>query len=387
MEHETIHLTEEGVKKLRFLELNENDVGLDLVKTNLKIQDEGLLSSHCLTLCGEQPPLKYTPMQFTAKHGLVKLFQVLLRNNIDPNFSENRETKQKRKRRMGLGRRKRDEESDSQLSIRAKNTKDVAVTKEHCDAYPLLLAAENGHHEIIKLLKYHNFSVGAKDISKTVNHVVMKNEDAELQNLMSRDAQSRAHRVNFRVTNEHYQTVLHLVFQQPLLACETSSNTTTKTAKQLKRKITYQNMVDMKNERLQEIATRYRECIKVLLDLDRFDDKEPISNSYPQQIRSIVNDKDIDGNTPLHCAVLNWSEDVVKKLLSLGANASIKNDHNEIPLTRISRTAFEDFLNKQCIIVEGFDASDDEVEEDSDVEEESKVTQDYNPAFMMTNKS
>ena len=30
-------------------------------------------------------------------------------------------------------------------------------------------------------------------------------------------------------------------------------------------------MVDMKNERLQEIATRYSECIKVLLDLDRFD--------------------------------------------------------------------------------------------------------------------
>ena len=55
-------------------------------------------------------------------------------------------------------------------------------------------------------------------------------------------------------------------------------------------------MVDMKNERLQEIATRYCECIKVLLDLDRFDDKEHMLDSYPQQIRSIVNDKDIDGN-------------------------------------------------------------------------------------------
>ena len=130
-----------------------------------------------------------------------------------------------------------------------------------------------------------------------------------------------------------------------------------------------------------------------MLDLDRFESKNieikssksetQINSRYSKQIRSIINDKDVDGNTPLHCAVLNWSEDVVKKLLALGANASIKNKQNEIALTRIGRAVFEDFLNKQCIIVEGFDASDDELEEDSDGEDESKVTQDYNPAFMM----
>ena len=84
----------------------------------------------------------------------------------------------------------------------------------------------------------------------------------------------------------------------------------------------------MKNKRLQDIAIKYRECIKILLDLDRFESKNieikssksetQINSRYSKQIRSIINDKDVDGNTPLHCAVLNWSEDVVKKLLALG---------------------------------------------------------------------
>ena len=71
-------------------------------------------------------------------------------------------------------------------------------------------------------------------------------------------------------------------------------------------------------------------------------------------------------------------------MLSLGANASIKNIQGDIPLRLICKSAFEDFLNKQCIIVDDFDPSDDEIEEDEDEDEEiKKVSQDYNPSFMM----
>ena len=386
MEEYSIKLNGDDVEKLRFAEFQENDISLELVKDKLTIHNDHLLSSHCIILTDEDATLKYTPMQFSAKCGLVKLAKVLLENNIDPNFkdNENLEPKKKKSRRFGLTRQKEDNERGSQSSIRTKDDKASIATKEYCDTYPLLLAAENGHHEIIKLFKYHNFADETKTTSETcVKYEGTANEDVELQKFMPTATPSKFQNVNFKVTNENYQTVLHVVLQQHLLALETNAVAPRTSTKLLKRKITYQNIVVPKNKRLQEISAKYRKCIEALLDIDRFQNKAENYNSYPHQIRSIINDKDVDGNTPLHCAVLNWSEDVIKELLSLGANASIKNDLNEIPLTKISKSAFEEFLNKQCIIVEGFDAGDDEVEEDSEVEDESKVTQDYDPGFMM----
>ena len=83
--------------------------------------------------------------------------------------------------------------------------------------------------------------------------------------------------------------------------------------------------------------------------------------SYLKQIETIINHKDLEGNTALHYAVLNWPTQVVEMLLSLGANASVKNKNNQIPLKQIRRETFKNFLDKKCIIVEGFDQGDDEI--------------------------
>ena len=41
-------------------------------------------------------------------------------------------------------------------------------------------------------------------------------------------------------------------------------------------------------------------------------------------------------------------------------------------------------MNKQCILVQGFDASDDDIDENSEDDDDTeKVLQDYNQAFMM----
>ena len=59
----------------------------------------------------------------------------------------------------------------------------------------------------------------------------------------------------------------------------------------------------------------------------------------------------------------------VEMLFSLGANASIRNKYNEIPLTRIRRSTLENFMDKECIIVKDFDQRDDKVEEDIEDDE------------------
>ena len=79
-----------------------------------------------------------------------------------------------------------------------------------------------------------------------------------------------------------------------------------------------------------------------------------------------MNQKDKIGNTPLHYAVLNWNEEFVEMLLALGANASVQNKNGDIPLSRIRKSTLENFMNKECIIVKGFDQRDDKIEEDSD---------------------
>ena len=77
-------------------------------------------------------------------------------------------------------------------------------------------------------------------------------------------------------------------------------------------------------------------CANVLLDMDAFEKQKEVSyiSSFPKQIRSIVNQPDHRGNTPLHYAVSNWSEEIVKRLLNLGSNPSIKNKDQEIPLSQ-----------------------------------------------------
>ena len=120
--------------------------------------------------------------------------------------------------------------------------------------------------------------------------------------------------------------------------------------------------------------------------MDKFKNREINQGTYLGKLRDIVNHQDLDENTALYYAVSNWSGEVVEKLLGLGANACIKNKMGELPLNQINKRTFEGFLDKRAIIVEDFDPSDNEMEEEED-DLEGEIMDDefqsYNQNFMM----
>ncbi|XP_040572206.1 transient receptor potential cation channel subfamily A member 1 homolog [Lepeophtheirus salmonis] len=80
-----------------------------------------------------------------------------------------------------------------------------------------------------------------------------------------------------------------------------------------------------------------------------------------QQIRSIMNKKDMLGNTALHLAAQRQDQEVVKRLLQLGANIGMKNIYNEMPVTNILPSTMEEFLNEDCLLSKG-DVNHDDFE-------------------------
>ena len=87
---------------------------------------------------------------------------------------------------------------------------------------------------------------------------------------------------------------------------------------------------------------------------------------FKDGITTLVNSRDVLGNTPLHYATQKWSEKIVRRLLERGANIGIKNKWNEIPINRISASTMESFLDEFCL------QSENDVNHD-----EFKVTFDY----------
>ena len=303
---------------------------------------------------------EYTPMQFAAKYGVEGLAESLLKENADPNY-------------VLLSRcfkcdAKKEEEKDSKNKI-SMRPKSYHISKpEHDDRCmsPLLLAAKYGQHEIIKLFKYCQ--------AESVCESIFEHSSKEKMSFMKSP-------VDFKQTSLcKKETVLQVVLRQPMLQCG-KQNTQYSDIKKLGK-----NMNEEKRSELRNFSKRYQKCINVLLDMDKFKNKELQQESFLGQVREIVNYQDSEGNTALHYAVSNWSGEVVEKLLGLGANACIKNKRGEVPLNQITKRTFEEFLDERAIIVEDFDPSDNEMEEE-DEDPEGEILDDefqsYNQNFMM----
>ena len=86
---------------------------------------------------------------------------------------------------------------------------------------------------------------------------------------------------------------------------------------------------------------KYRKCSKILLDPQNWPKKNVIYR--------LVNEQDVDGNTPLHYALKGWSQETVSQLLEYGANIGIENNNNEDPLSNIPREWLQNYLDKKCI--------------------------------------
>ena len=120
--------------------------------------------------------------------------------------------------------------------------------------------------------------------------------------------------------------------------------------------------------------------------------KELLSDEYDERIRKIINKRDRDGNTPLHYAVSNWPQKVVKDMLKLGADLSISNKAQRIPLEMLPKNTIKEFLDDLCMTSDGFDALDDdeyyygsndeEKENEDDDRFYKELLDDYDPKFM-----
>ncbi len=87
-------------------------------------------------------------------------------------------------------------------------------------------------------------------------------------------------------------------------------------------------------------SRNHEECLRYLL-------------RQTKGISSIINKRDALLNTPLHYATQMWSQEVVRKLLEVGANIGMKNLWDDVPISKIQPQTMEDFLDEFCIEAKG----------------------------------
>ena len=83
----------------------------------------------------------------------------------------------------------------------------------------------------------------------------------------------------------------------------------------------------------------FLECLSFVLGCEDIED----------DIRRIVNKRDANNNTALHYATQMWPQEMIRKLLEIGANIGMKNQWDEIPISKIDPGTMEDFLDEFCI--------------------------------------
>ena len=76
----------------------------------------------------------------------------------------------------------------------------------------------------------------------------------------------------------------------------------------------------------------------------------PTASSTFNQMRRIVNKTDQYGNTALHYATQKWPQHTVRRLLELGANIGIKNEWQEIPISKIRPETIKAFLDSESCL-------------------------------------
>ena len=90
-----------------------------------------------------------------------------------------------------------------------------------------------------------------------------------------------------------------------------------------------------------DMVEKYRQCFNLLFD--------EYYSTVQFALQKIINKKDIEGNSALHYATQNWSQDIVTKLLENGANIGLKNNWEETPISKIRPETMEDFLDNFCL--------------------------------------
>ena len=273
---------------------------------------------------------KFTLMQYAAKKGLADMILALLNFGVDPN-----------------------------------------AVAEFNDQSPVLLAAEFGHYHVLQIFKDCSLNRNSKKPHQRFHRLLTATNLAFENNGMDMSEISVKSSTDFRVVKKaSEETVLHLVLKRTVL---------TKHILDYKKKRHMKSLKNLKGEdrkRLLELDKNYLRCAHVLLEEDFMHEMD------------IVNWKDSLGNTPIHYATSNnWPQQIVKKLLYVGANITTTNQSNVMPLTRIPRETLKDFMDNDCITVDDFDDEIDEMDMDSDRKEGEDqdnldLLHQYDPSFL-----
>ena len=268
----------------------------------------------------------YTLMQYAAKMGLEDIILALLRLGVDPNIAD-------------------------------KKTK----------AYPVLLAAEYGHHHVLEIFKN----------CKSTNHPrwISTRQPSKFSLALDRNGMEMSevfsnHTVDFTVVKpDSNETVLHTIFKRPVLSekiieCKRSEKLQSEKSKDEKRQ---------ERKYLLDLDKNYLKCANVMLD-----------DEFMYRI-DIINSKDHLGNTPLHYATSNnWPQHIIEKLLHVGANLAALNHKNVMPLTSISKDAIKDYMDDHCITVDDLDDDTDESDEEGggNDDDDNDMLDEYDPSFL-----
>ena len=98
-------------------------------------------------------------------------------------------------------------------------------------------------------------------------------------------------------------------------------------------------------EGLGDVSRDYSACLDIILnhlELSR-------QNGGAEEVRDLINHQDGQGSSSLHLATQLWGEDVVARLLRLGANVGLENQWRELPITSILPATLESFLDSTCL--------------------------------------
>ena len=85
----------------------------------------------------------------------------------------------------------------------------------------------------------------------------------------------------------------------------------------------------------------YQQCFDLLLNSS--------SKTVQSELEKIINKRDLEGNSALHCATQSWSQATIRKLLEKGANIGLKNNWDETPISKIRPETMESYLDEFCL--------------------------------------
>jgi ankyrin repeat protein len=212
---------------------------------------------------------------------------------------------------------------------------------------PLHMAARRGNKQVIKLFLDRGFDVNAKgDNGETPLHIFLIINKHGLEEIVKLfltrgadiNAQSSFGTPLYEAVSSHKVHIVSLLLNDKNINVNLGGNENTMTPFELAEYLKYKEIVDL--------FSRHSEALGLQLIDEIRSDRSDISK-IEDLIKRGANSNvvDINGNTPLHVAVLSGNERAVKLLLDHGADIDAKNNSETTPVELAKSLKLEEIEN------------------------------------------